>query len=128
MFNATGSNGGNADQNARARAQRAVAADARPPIPGLRVAESGQASAWTLRAINNVISSELPPRRGQSSVPITLVLLLGVFAGALIEAGDIRLLAGDLGGRRHLAARDPQPLVASGSTTSSVVLLVGYWR
>jgi RND superfamily putative drug exporter len=70
-------------------AERAVAA-VQAAHPGLRVAESGQASVD--RAASNIISSDF--RHAEvTSVPITLVLLLCVF-GALIAAGIPLLLAG----------------------------------
>src|SRR6266702_2579552 len=87
MFNVAGKPD-NADQTVAA-AERAVAA-VQAAHPGLRVAESGQGSVD--RATNNIISSDF--RHAEvTSVPITLVLLLGVF-GALIAAGIPLLLAG----------------------------------
>src|SRR5690348_12486872 len=86
-FNVAG-NPNNADQSV-VPAERAVAA-IQAAHPGLRVAESGQASVD--RATNNIVSSDF--RRAEvTSVPITLVLLLLVF-GALIAAGIPLLLAG----------------------------------
>jgi len=86
-FNVVG-NPDNADKTV-VPAERAVAA-VQAAHPGLRVAESGQASVD--RATNNIISSDF--RRAEvTSVPITLVLLLCVF-GALIAAGIPLLLAG----------------------------------
>ncbi len=118
MFNVAG-NPDNADQKVVA-AERAVAA-VQAAHPGLRVAESGQASVD--RAINNVISSDF--RRAEvTSVPITLVLLLGVF-GALIAAGIPLLLAGTSVAAAISLLAIPSRWLPVGSTTSSVVLLVG---
>jgi RND superfamily putative drug exporter len=118
MFNVAG-NPDNADQKVVA-AERAVAA-VQAAHPGLRVAESGQASVD--RSINNVISSDF--RRAEvTSVPITLVLLLGVF-GALIAAGIPLLLAGTSVAAAISLLAIPSRWLPVGSTTSSVVLLVG---
>jgi len=118
MFNVTG-NPDNADQTVVA-AERAVAS-VQAAHPGLRVAESGQASAG--RAINDIISSDF--RRAEvTSVPITLVLLLGVF-GALIAAGIPLLLAGTSVAAAISLLAIPSRWLPVGSTTSSVVLLVG---
>jgi putative drug exporter of the RND superfamily len=118
MFNVAG-NPDNADQKVVA-AERAAAA-VQAAHPSLRVAESGQASVD--RAINNVISSDF--RRAEvTSVPITLVLLLGVF-GALIAAGIPLLLAGTSVAAAISLLAIPSRWLPVGSTTSSVVLLVG---
>jgi len=109
----------NADQTV-VPAQRAVAA-VQAAHPGLRVAESGQASVG--QAMNNTISSDF--RRAEvTSVPITLVLLLGVF-GALIAAGIPLLLAGTAVTSAISLLAIPSRWLPVGSTTSSVVLLVG---
>jgi len=118
MFNVAG-NPDNADQTVVA-AERAVAA-VQAAHPGLRVAESGQASVD--RATNNIISSDF--RRAEvTSVPITLVLLLGVF-GALIAAGIPLLLAATAVTSAISLLAIPSRWLPVGSTTSSVVLLVG---
>ena len=118
MFNVAG-NPDNSDQTVVA-AERAVAA-VQAAHPGLRVAESGQASVG--RAANNVISSDF--RRAEvTSVPITLVLLLCVF-GALIAAGIPLLLAGTAVAAAISLLAIPSRWLPVGSTTSSVVLLVG---
>src|SRR6516162_2406738 len=109
----------NADQTV-VPAQRAVAA-VQAAHPGLRVAESGQASVG--QAMNNTISSDF--RRAEvTSVPITLVLLLCVF-GALIAAGIPLLLAGTAVTSAISLLAIPSRWLPIGSTTSSVVLLVG---
>ena len=117
-FNVAG-NPNNADQTV-VPAERAVAA-VQAAHPGLRVAESGQASVG--RAMNNTISSDF--RRAEvTSLPITLVLLLGVF-GALIAAGIPLLLAGTSVAAAISLLAIPSRWLPVGSTTSSVVLLVG---
>jgi putative drug exporter of the RND superfamily len=118
MFNVAG-NPNNADQTV-VPAERAVAA-VQAAHPGLRVAESGQASVD--RATNSIISSDF--RRAEvTSVPITLVLLLCVF-GALIAAGIPLLLAGTAVTSAISLLAIPSHWLPIGSTTSSVVLLVG---
>ena len=109
----------NADQIV-AGAQRAVAA-VQAAHPGLRIAEAGEASVN--RAINNVVSDDF--RHAEvTSVPITLVLLLVVF-GALIAAGIPLLLAGTAVATAISLLAIPSRWLPIGSTTSSVVLLVG---
>ncbi len=109
----------NADQTV-VPAERAVAA-VQAAHPGLRVAESGQASVG--RATNNIISSDF--RRAEvTSVPITLVLLLCVF-GALIAAGIPLLLAVTSVVTAISLLAIPSHWLPIDSTTSSVVLLVG---
>src|SRR5499427_663781 len=117
-FNVAG-NPDNADQTV-IPAEHAVAA-VQAAHPGLRVAESGQASVD--RATNSIISSDF--RRAEvTSVPITLVLLLLVF-GALIAAGIPLLLAGTAVTSAISLLAIPSRWLPIGSTTSSVVLLVG---
>src|SRR5690348_1023117 len=117
-FNVAG-NPDNADQTV-VPAERAIAA-IQAAHPGLRVAESGQASVD--RATSNIISSDF--RRAEvTSVPITLVLLLLVF-GALIAAGIPLLLAGTSVATAISLLAIPSRWLPVGSTTSSVVLLVG---
>ncbi|MGN6174465.1 MAG: MMPL family transporter [Streptosporangiaceae bacterium] len=109
----------NADQIV-AGAQRTVAA-VQAAHPGLRIAEAGEASVN--RAINNVVSDDF--RHAEvTSVPITLVLLLVVF-GALIAAGIPLLLAGTAVATAISLLAIPSRWLPIGSTTSSVVLLVG---
>jgi len=109
----------NADQIV-AGAQRALAA-VQAAHPGLRIAEAGEASVG--RAINNVVSDDF--RHAEvTSVPITLVLLLVVF-GALIAAGIPLLLAGTAVATAISLLAIPSRWLPIGSTTSSVVLLVG---
>src|SRR5215831_13560722 len=117
-FNVAG-NPDNADQTG-VPAERAVVA-VQAAHPDLRVAESGQASVD--RATNSIISSDF--RRAEvTSVPITLVLLLCVF-GALIAAGIPLLLAGTAVTSAISLLAIPSRWLPVGSTTSSVVLLVG---
>jgi putative drug exporter of the RND superfamily len=118
MFNVAG-NPDNADQTV-VPAERAVAA-IQAGHPGLRVAESGQASVD--RATNSIVSADF--RHAEvTSVPITLVLLLCVF-GALIAAGIPLLLAGTAVTSAISLLAIPSRWLPVGSTTSSVVLLVG---
>jgi RND superfamily putative drug exporter len=117
-FNVVG-NPNNADQTVAA-AQRAVAA-VQARHPGLRVAESGSASIG--RATNDIVSKDF--RHAEvTSLPITLVLLLVVF-GALIAAGIPLLLAGTAVVTAISLLAIPSRWLPVGSTTSSVVLLVG---
>src|SRR5215469_12888419 len=109
----------NADQRVVA-AQRAVAA-VQARHPDLRVAESGSASVN--RAINDVVSKDFRHAE-ETSLPITLVLLLVVF-GALIAAGIPLLLAGTSVVTAISLLAIPSRWLPVGSTTSSVVLLVG---
>jgi putative drug exporter of the RND superfamily len=101
-------------------AQRAVAA-VQAAHPGLRIAEAGDASVN--RATNNLVSADF--RHAEvTSVPITLVLLLVVF-GALIAAGIPLLLAGTAVATAISLLAIPSRWLPIGTTTSSVVLLVG---
>jgi RND superfamily putative drug exporter len=109
----------NADQRVVA-AQRAIAA-VQARHPDLRVAESGSASIN--RAINNIVSKDFRHAE-ETSLPITLVLLLVVF-GALIAAGIPLLLAGTSVATAISLLAIPSRWLPVGSTTSSVVLLVG---
>jgi putative drug exporter of the RND superfamily len=117
-FNVVGKPG-NADQTDVA-AQRAVAT-VQARHPDLRVAESGSASIG--RAINNTVSEDFRHAE-ETSLPITLVLLLVVF-GALIAAGIPLLLAGTAVATAISLLAIPSRWLPVGSTTSSVVLLVG---
>jgi len=109
----------NADQIV-AGAQRAVAA-VQAAHPGLRIAEAGDASVGN--AINDTVSADF--RHAEvTSVPVTLVLLLIVF-GALIAAGIPLLLAGTAVATAISLLAIPSRWLPIGSTTSSVVLLVG---
>jgi RND superfamily putative drug exporter len=109
----------NADQIV-AGAQRAVAA-VQAAHPGLRIAEAGDASVG--RATNNIVSADFRHAE-MTSVPVTLVLLLVVF-GALIAAGIPLLLAGTAVAAAISLLAIPSRWLPIGSTTSSVVLLVG---
>jgi len=101
-------------------AERAVAA-VQARHPGLRIAEAGDASVD--RATNNIVSAAF--RHAElTSVPVTLVLLLLVF-GALIAAGIPLLLAGTAVVSAISLLAIPSRWVPVGSTTASVVLLVG---
>jgi putative drug exporter of the RND superfamily len=112
-------NPNNADQTVGA-AERAVAA-VQARHPGLLVGEAGQASVG--RATNSAVSADF--RRAEvTSIPVTLVLLLVVF-GALIAAGIPLLLAGTAVVTAISLLAIPSRWLPLGSTTSSIVLLIG---
>jgi len=109
----------NADATVGA-AERAVA-NVQARHPDLRIAETGQASVG--QATGKIISADF--RRAEvTSVPTTLVLLLVVF-GALIAAGIPLLLAGTAVAAAISLLAIPSRWLPIGTTTSSVVLLVG---
>jgi putative drug exporter of the RND superfamily len=117
-FNVAG-NQNNADQTVAA-AQRAVAA-VQARHPDLIVAESGTASID--RATNDIVSADFRHAE-ETSVPITLMLLLVVF-GALIAAGIPLLLAGTAVATAISLLAIPSRWLPIGGTTSSIVLLIG---
>src|SRR5205807_7450415 len=83
--------------------------------------EAGDASVG--RATSTIVSADF--RHAEvTSVPVTLVLLLVVF-GALIAAGIPLLLAGTAVAAAISLLAIPSRWLPIGSTTSSVVLLVG---
>src|SRR5215472_11067428 len=101
-------------------AERAVAA-VQARHPDLRIAETGQASVG--QATGKIVSADF--RHAEvTSVPITLVLLLIVF-GALIAAGIPLLLAGTAVAAAISLLAIPSRWLPIGSTTSSIVLLIG---
>ena len=109
----------NEDQ-AVAPALRAVARIA-ARHPGLRIEEAGDAS--TDRAANALISRDF--RQAEvTSVPVTLVLLIGVF-GALIAAGIPLLLAATAVMTAISLLAIPGQWLPVGSSTSEVVLIIG---
>ncbi len=117
-FNVAG-NPGNDDQ-AVVPAMNAVAAVA-ARHPGLTIEEAGGASLD--RATSNITSQDF--RKAEvTSVPVSLVLLLVVF-GALIAAGIPLLLAGTAVISAISLLAIPSHWLPVGSTTSSIVLLVG---
>ncbi len=117
-FNVAG-NPGNDDQ-AVVPAMNAVAAVA-ARHPGLTIEEAGGASLD--RATSNITSQDF--RKAEvTSVPVSLVLLLIVF-GALIAAGIPLLLAGTAVISAISLLAIPSHWLPVGSTTSSIVLLVG---
>jgi putative drug exporter of the RND superfamily len=110
---------GNASQTVAA-AERAVAA-VQARHRDLRIVEAGDASVN--RATNNVVSADF--RHAEvTSVPVTLVMLLLVF-GALIAAGIPLILAGTAVATAISLLAIPSRWLPIGTTTSSVVLLVG---
>jgi RND superfamily putative drug exporter len=109
----------NADATVGAAEHAVAAVQARHP--DLRIAETGQASVG--QATGKIVSADF--RRAEvTSVPITLVLLLVVF-GALIAAGIPLLLAGTAVTAAISLLAIPSRWLPIGTTTSSVVLLVG---
>ncbi len=89
--------------------------------PGLTIEESGGASLD--RATGSIVSQDF--RRAEvTSVPVSLVLLFIVF-GALVAAGIPLLLAGTAVISAISLLAIPSRWVPIGSTTSSIVLLVG---
>jgi putative drug exporter of the RND superfamily len=89
--------------------------------PGLRVEEAGEASVD--RAVSGSTSHDF--RQAElTSVPVSLALLILVF-GALIAAGIPLLLAGSAVMTAISLLAIPSRWLPVGSTTSSIVLLVG---
>jgi RND superfamily putative drug exporter len=89
--------------------------------PGLVIAEAGDASED--RAASNLISHDF--RKAEvTSVPITLVLLIGVF-GALIAAGIPLLLAATAVISAISLLAIPSHWLPVGDSTSEVVLIIG---
>src|SRR6516164_5489609 len=89
--------------------------------PGLRIEEAGGASLD--RATSGITSHDF--RKAEvTSIPVSLVLLLIVF-GALIAAGIPLLLAGTAVISAISLLAIPSRWLPIGSTTSSIVLLVG---
>ena len=89
--------------------------------PDLLVAEGGDASL--VQAVNNQISSELG-KATETSLPLTLILLVGVF-GTLVAAGIPVLLALTSALTATWLLAIPGHWLPVGSETSTVVLLVG---
>ena len=117
-FNVAG-NPGNDDQ-AVVPAMNAVAT-VQARHPGLTVEEAGAASLD--RATSGITSQDF--RKAEiTSIPVSLVLLLIVF-GALIAAGIPLLLAGTAVTSAISLLAIPSRWLPIGSTTSSIVLLVG---
>jgi putative drug exporter of the RND superfamily len=89
--------------------------------PGLRIAEAGDATED--RAATKLIGQDF--RKAEvTSVPITLVLLLGVF-GALIAAGIPLLLAATAVMTAISLLAIPSHWLPVGQSTSEVVLIIG---
>ena len=89
--------------------------------PGLLVAEAGDASLG--QAVNNQISSDFG-KATETSLPLTLILLAGVF-GTLVAAGLPVLLALTSALTATWLLAIPGHWLPVGSQTSTVVLLVG---
>ena len=117
-FNVAGRPGN--DDQAVVPAMNAVAA-IQARHPGLTVEEAGAASLD--RATSGITSQDF--RKAEiTSIPVSLVLLLIVF-GALIAAGIPLLLAGTAVTSAISLLAIPSRWLPIGSTTSSIVLLVG---
>ncbi len=117
-FNVAG-NPGNDDQAVVPAMNVVAAVQARHP--GLTVEEAGAASLD--RATSGITSQDF--RKAEiTSIPVSLVLLLIVF-GALIAAGIPLLLAGTAVTSAISLLAIPSRWLPIGSTTSSIVLLVG---
>jgi putative drug exporter of the RND superfamily len=115
-FNVTGAN----EDQAVVPALRTVAA-IQAGHPSLRIAEEGDASAD--RVINAQLSGNF--RKAEStSLPITLILLAGVF-GALIAAGIPLLLAGTAVVSAISLTSVIGQWLPTGESTSEVVLIIG---
>ena len=89
--------------------------------PGLLVAEGGDASLG--QAVNNQVNSDLG-KATETSLPLTLILLAGVF-GTLVAAGIPVLLALTSALTATWLLAIPGHWLPVGSQTSTVVLLVG---
>jgi putative drug exporter of the RND superfamily len=89
--------------------------------PGLVVAEAGDASVQ--QAVNNQISSDFG-KAEETSLPLTLILLVGVF-GALVAASIPVLLAITSALTATWLLAIPGHWLPVGSETSTVVLLIG---
>jgi len=89
--------------------------------PGLLVAEAGDASLQ--KAVNDQISSDFG-RAEETSLPLTLILLAGVF-GALVAASIPVLLAITSALTATWLLAIPGHWLPVGSQTSTVVLLIG---
>jgi putative drug exporter of the RND superfamily len=118
MFNVPG-NSNNMDQTVLPDLNAVAAIQARHP--DLLVQEAGDASGD--RAINALVSSDFR-RAEETSLPITLVLLVAVF-GALIAAGIPLLLAGTSVIAAISLLNIPAQWLPTGQSASEVVLLIG---
>jgi putative drug exporter of the RND superfamily len=115
-FNVTGAN----EDQAVVPALHAVAA-VQARYPGLRIEEAGDASED--RVANAVISQDFR-KAEETSLPITLILLVAVF-GALIAAGIPLLLAGTAVISAISLTSVIGQWLPTGSSTSEVVLIIG---
>ena len=110
-----------ADVNAAVTPALDAVAKVQADHPGLLVAEGGDASLG--QAVNNQISSDLG-KATETSLPLTLILLAGVF-GTLVAAGIPVLLALTSALTATWLLAIPGHWLPVGSETSTVVLLVG---
>jgi RND superfamily putative drug exporter len=112
-------NSGNEDQTVTSDLTAVAAVQSRHP--DLLIQEAGNASGD--RAINALVSADF--RKAEvTSVPITLILLIGVF-GALIAAGIPLLLAATAVMTAISLLAIPGHWLPVGQSTSEVVLLIG---
>jgi putative drug exporter of the RND superfamily len=112
-------NSGNEDQTVTSDLNAVAAVQSRHP--DLLIQEAGNASGD--RAINALVSADF--RKAEvTSVPITLILLIGVF-GALIAAGIPLLLAATAVMTAISLLAIPGHWLPVGQSTSEVVLLIG---
>jgi putative drug exporter of the RND superfamily len=115
-FNVTGAN----EDQAVVPALHAVAA-VQARYPGFRIEEAGDASED--RVANAVLSQDFR-KAEETSLPITLILLVAVF-GALIAAGIPLLLAGTAVISAISLTSVIGQWLPTGSSTSEVVLIIG---
>jgi putative drug exporter of the RND superfamily len=113
--------GPNARADSTVVADLAAVARIQARHPGLVVAEAGDAS--TDRAANTMLSRDFR-KAEDTSVPLTLILLLGVF-GALIAAGIPVLLAGTAVTAAISLLTIPAQWLPVSSGTSEIVLVIG---
>jgi putative drug exporter of the RND superfamily len=110
-----------ADVNSAVTPALTAVASVQAKHPGLLVAEAGDASLG--QAVNNQISTDLG-QATETSLPLTLILLAGVF-GTLVAAGIPVLLALTSALTATWLLAIPGHWLPVGSQTSTVVLLVG---
>jgi RND superfamily putative drug exporter len=113
--------GPNARADSTVVADLAAVARVQAHFPGLVVSEAGSAS--TDRAANQMLGHDFHQAE-DTSVPLTLILLLGVF-GALIAAGIPVLLAGTAVTAAVSLLAIPAQWLPVSSGTSEIVLVIG---
>jgi RND superfamily putative drug exporter len=113
--------GPNASADSTVKADLAAVAAVQARNPRVTVAEAGDAS--TDRAANAMMSRDFHQAE-MTSIPITLILLLGVF-GALIAAAVPVLLAGSAVMAAVSLLAIPSRWLPVGNSTGEVVLIIG---